>query len=84
MLQLRCWTHLALAPGSHSQYSPSVWAARHGAGGQDEGPVVPQSWGRGHSSNRAVGEILMARLPGSKDLKEAGEGDWVVEGGRSG
>lgn len=32
-LQLWCWTHLALAPGSLSQYSPSVQAARHGAGG---------------------------------------------------
>lgn len=43
----------------------------------------PQSWGRGHSSDRAVGDILTARLPGRKDLKEDGEGDWVVEGGHS-
>lgn len=70
------------------QVSQSLFAehpvARHGAGGRHKDPVVPLSWGRGCGSNSTVREILLARLPRSRDLEEGGERDWGAEGAHSG
>lgn len=77
-----CWTRRS------SQVLQSLFTehpvARHGAGGRHKGPVVSLSWGRGCGSNSTVREIVLARLPRSKDLEEGGERDWGAEGAHSG